>query len=337
MYFTNKKCGIIKLVGILLVILLMATVLGCNKESATGKTDGTQNQGGDSKTTYPLTIENFGRTLTIESKPQRVICFLPNSTEVMLKLGLGNLVIGQVHLDHTRGPLPELAKDYKNVKVIAYGKPSKEAVVAANPDFLYGPDWELGGENFQIDDLNNFGIKTYVSPAGTFPSDMKEVYEDILTIGKIFDVQGRAEEVVAKMRAKVEAIGKKTANVSKKPKVLIFDSASDTVFTGGPGLENDMIRLAGGINVFADLEKEWARVSYEEVLSRQPDVIIIHDYDVPSADEKVKFLKTHPILKDLEAVKNERFIIVPLENVFYGIRGAMTIETFAKGFYPDLF
>ena len=95
---------------------------------------------------------------------------------------------------------------------------------------------------------------------------------------------------------------------------------------------------AGGDNIFKDLnEKQWVTVSYEEVLARNPDVILIHDYDSPSVEEKIQEIKSNPTLSQLDCVKNERFATIALESVLAGDRMAYAVESMASEFYPELF
>ena len=78
-------------------------------------------------------------------------------------------------------------------------------------------------------------------------------------------------------------------------------------------------------------------MSYEEAIAREPDVILIHDYDSPSVEEKIEEIKSNPVLSQLDCVKNERFATIELESVLAGDRMAYTVEKLAADFYPDLF
>lgn len=120
---------------------------------------------------------------------------------------------------------------------------------------------------------------------------------------------------------------------------MVYDSGNDGVFTcSGINFESLLIEYAGGHNIFSDLdEKQWITVSYEEVLAREPDVILIHDYDSPSVEEKIKEIQTNPVLSQLECVQNERFAVITLESVLPGNRMAYAIESLAADFYPELF
>ena len=121
--------------------------------------------------------------------------------------------------------------------------------------------------------------------------------------------------------------------------MLIYDSGNDGVFTcSGTNFETLLVELAGGKNIFDDLtERDWVTVSYEEVLAREPDIILIHDYDSPSVEEKIKEITSNPVLSQLDCVKNQRFATIQLESVLPGNRMAYSVERMAADFFPDLF
>ncbi|MOA67056.1 hypothetical protein D3C78_1940550 [compost metagenome] len=73
------------------------------------------------------------------------------------------------------------------------------------------------------------------------------------------------------------------------------------------------------------------------MLARNPDIILIHDYDAPSLEQKIKDIQNDPALSQLDAVKHARFVSISLESVLPGDRMAYTVEALAKGFYPELF
>ena len=177
-------------------------------------------------------------------------------------------------------------------------------------------------------------MKVYVNSATT----LEQQYNEILDIGKIFKIEATAEKFVQDQKARVSAVQNKLKD--KEPvNVLVYDSGNDGVFTcSGINFESLLIKQAGGKNIFDDLsEKQWVTVSYEEVLKRNPDVIVIHDYDTPSVEEKIAEIKVNPTLSQLDCVKNNRFAIITLESVLPGNRMAYAVESFARAFYPSLF
>lgn len=283
---------------------------------------------------YPLTFDNYGTEVTVTKKPQKVLTLGPNCTELFVALGLTDYIVGNSLKNHSRGPLPEYADDFAEIPELNYSSATREAVISSGADFIYGIDWEFGGDGLNIEELAGYGMTVYMNAATT----LEQQYQEILDIGKIFGVEDKAEAFVNDQKARIKAVEDKI-NGLEAPKVLVYDSGNNGVFTcSGVNFESLLVSMAGGENVFGDLtEKAWITVSYEEVLARDPDVILIHDYDSPSVEEKIAEIKANDTLSQLDCVKNERFVIIELESVLPGNRMAYTVEKLAEGFYPDAF
>lgn len=258
----------------------------------------------------------------------------PNCTELFVALGLEDFIVGTTLQNHSRGPLPEYEETYKNIPVLNYGSATREAVISSGADFIYGIDWEFGEEGLDLAELESYGILVYQNKAAT----LEQQYDEILDIGMIFGAKERAQAYVEDQKVRIAAVRDKISGL-KEPNVLVYDSGTEGVFTcGGTNFESLLIELAGGKNLFDDLtEKQWATVSYEEVIARNPDVIVIHDYDSPSVDEKIAEIKSNPMLAQLDCVKNERFAVIELESVLPGNRMAYAVGRLAKDFFPDEF
>ncbi len=119
--------------------------------------------------------------------------------------------------------------------------------------------------------------------------------------------------------------------------MLVYDSGEDAIYTTGKALETQLIALAGGVNVFADLDETWSNVSWEEAVARAPEVIVINDYGQTSAADKIALLKHNPALASMPAIQNDRFVVLPLPSAFEGVRNPDAVRTLAAGFYPELF
>lgn len=279
---------------------------------------------------YPMTFQNYDRKVTVTQKPQKVLTLGPNCTELFVALGLGDYVIGRSLINHSRGPLEEYADVANSIPKLNYSSATREAILTSGADFIYTLDWEISEEGCNIEEVNRYGMNVYVNSATT----LEEQYHEILDIGKIFGVEDRAESFVENQKNRIKAVQDKLKD--KEPvKVLVYDSGNDGVFTcSGNNFESLLINLAGGKNLFDDLtEKQWITVSYEEILARNPDIILIHDYDSPSVEEKIKEIKSNPILAQLDCVKNERFATITLESVLPGDRMAYAVERMAEDFY----
>lgn len=282
----------------------------------------------------PVTTDNYGRSVTVTAMPQRALTLGPNCTELFIALGLGDKITGNTLDNHSRGPLPEYAAEYAKVPELNYGSATREAVLTSGADFVYGIDWEFGDGGLDIKELEENGMNVLVERASNFD----EAYSEIRALGKIFKIEARAEEFIKEQERRIKAVADKLKG--REPlRVLVYDSGSSGVFTcSGENFESLLIERAGGENVFGGLTgKQWVTVSYEEAVAREPQVIVIHDYDSPSVEAKIAEIKANSALSQLECVKNERFVTIALESVLPGSRMAYAVERFAAGFYPELF
>lgn len=322
-----------KVVGMTVCLSILTVLLiGCSSSST--KTPSSKSDESKSTKYETLKFDNYGREVVVTEKPEKVLTLGPNSSELFVALGLTDYIIGNSLDNHSRGALPEYEKDYAKIPELTYGSATREAVVTSGADFIYGIDWEFGGEALDLAELEDYGITTYMNSATTFT----EIYQEILDIGKIFQVEAVAEEYVADQKARIASIQDKIAD-QKAVNVLIYDSGGDGIFTcGGTNFETLLIQMAGGKNIFDDItDKQWTTVSYEEVIAREPDVIVVHDYDSPSLEKKLADIKNDPALAQLEAVKNEKFVPIALESVLPGDRMAYAVEKLAAGFHPEVF
>lgn len=335
-----KKVISIMLAGLLAVSMLTAcgskeTTQEITQEAeAAGAEASSEESPAAEEGAYPMTFDNYGREVTVTKKPEKVLTLGPNCTEMFAALGLEDYVIGRSLVNHSRGPLDEYADAVNKIPQLNYSSATREAILTSGADFIYALDWEIGEEGCNIDEVEDYGMTVYVNSAST----PEEMYQEILDIGKIFGIEETAEAYVADQKARLEAVQEKVKDLDPV-NVLVYDSGNDGVFTcSGVNFESLLVGLAGGNNIFADLdEKQWVTVSYEEVLARNPDIILIHDYDSPSVEEKINEIKTNPTLSQLDCVKNERFATITLESVLPGDRLAYAVESMAADFYPEVF
>ena len=105
---------------------------------------------------------------------------------------------------------------------------------------------------------------------------------------------------------------------------------------GDTGLQSLMLEMAGAENIFGDVAGQFVAVSWEDVVDRDPEYIIICDYYGEGyADEKIAKLKANPATMDMDAVVNDRFIIVPGLAMFPSLECMDAVELIAVGLHPD--
>ncbi len=317
----NKK----NLIKNFITIIMLFTTASCSgmDNKSTNMTEQVVNKN-------VVSVENYGRVVNIDSVPTKVLTLGPNCTELFVALGLEKYIIGRSLVNHSREPLPEYSEKVDAIPMLNYAEATREAILTSGADFVYAIDWEVSDFGLNIKEAEDYGMDVYINSANT----LEEQYKEISDLGKIFGVEDRANELIENQKTRISAVSEKVAKL-EPVSVLVYDAGHDGIFTStGSNFETRLIELAGGQNIFSDItSSEWTTVSYEDVLVRNPDIIIIHDYDSPSAEEKIKEIKTNPVLSQLECVKNERFVIISLESVIAGDRMAITVEKLAKDFH----
>ncbi|ERE06756.1 ABC transporter substrate-binding protein [Pseudogulbenkiania ferrooxidans] len=297
-------------------------------------------------TAYPLTIDSCNRKVTFQRAPQRAVSHDINLTEIMVALGLQNRMAGytgisawnklNAPLKQALGKLPELAGDY----------PSSEALLARNADFFFA-GWNYGlrvGGPVTPASLAPLGINVYELSESCAhvmkrpAASLDDVYRDIGNLGRIFDVEPRAQKVVTDMRAKVDGVTARVAKRKATPSVFVYDSGEDRPFSAGRlAMPDALIRAAGGRNILNDVNASWTRVDWETVVARNPQVVVIIDYGKVTAQQKIAFLQNHPALNKMAAVRDKRFIVLPYDSATPGIANADAIIALARGLHPEAF
>ncbi|MEG0439764.1 MAG: ABC transporter substrate-binding protein [Solibacillus sp.] len=287
-------------------------------------------------TAEALTIENEGMTLEYTEVPKRAITINQHVTEIMLALGLEDSMIGTSYLDdEIYEPLQEA---YAEVPVLAERNPSKEQIIASEADFIYG-GWASAFNPKNVmsrEELKELGINSYLQSSSIkVGPTVEDIYTDIRNISSIFRVEERGEALIEEMNKEIEAITEKLPANEEPIDVLVFDSGDTEVFTATQNFMNTLVTMAGGKNVFGDIEKNWATVSKEDAVDRAPEAIVVIDYGSTTAEEKIAFLKADPALSQTPAVQNEHFVVLPLSAASEGVRVAEALGILAEGLYPD--
>lgn len=271
-------------------------------------------------TDYPLSIDNCGVALTLEAAPQRVVAIKSTAAELLLALGLEDQLVGLAFLD---GPLPE-AFAGSDIPVLSEKLPSQEVVLETEPDFIYG-GWE---SNFAADGagerpmLAQLGVASYVAPAACrsvkpVKLTFDQLFDEIAEMGAIFDVEAKAAAVIAAQKAELAGVAADTRELS----AVWYSSGTKAPYVGAGSNAPAMIMGALGLqNIFGDVDEGWTAASWEAVVDANPDVIVLVDAAWNSAEAKKKLLAENPITSKLDAVINQRYLVVPVPASEAGIR-----------------
>ena len=292
----------------------------------------------------PVTVRSCNRDVTFDKAPERAISNDVNLTEMMLALKLQDRMVGYTGISGWKTLDEKLREGVKELPELSPKYPSKEVLLGANADFFFA-GWNYGmkvGGEVTPETLAPFGIKVYeLTESCIFVMQknkptMDDMFVDLLNLGKIFRVEDKAEALVTGYRKQLAEIQAEIGHVDQPPRVFVYDSGEEKPFTSGRyGIPTAMIEAAGGVNVMEDVEKSWTEVSWEPVIEKNPEVIVIVDYGQVTAAQKIAFLKSNPAFKNIDAVKNDRFVVLPYVEATPGPRNIEAIATLAKAFHPS--
>lgn len=276
---------------------------------------------------FLVITDDFGRTVVLQARPQRIVTLAPSATEMVFAVGAGDRLVG-------RDELSDYPPEAKNVASIGNTYPTinTEVVVALRPDLILAPG-VISPE--QVKALEDLGLVVFHQRT---PKDIEEIFEQIRTVGKLTGNSESAEKVVADLQARLRAIEEKVRQASARPKVFYELDATDPSkpWTAGPGSFIDrMITRAGGQNIGAALASEWGQLSLEELIRQDPDLIILGTANYGETPEKVR---QRPGWNRLRAVREGRIYPIDADLISRpGPRIVDGLEALARIIHPELF
>ena len=286
-------------------------------------------------------VQSCNRTVTFDSPPKRAISNDVNLTEMMLVLGLADHMVGYTGISGWKTLDEEMRANVKQLPELSSKYPTKEVIVGANADFFFA-GWNYGmkvGGEVTPETLEPFGVKVYeLTESCTHimkkgKASIDDMYADLLNLGSIFNVEDRAKNLVNDYKAELKSF-KSNLETGEPVRAFVYDSGEDTPFTAGLyAMPTALIEAAGGVNVMNGFEKGWGKVTWEEVVAQNPEVIIIVNYGSVTAEQKRAFMMANPAFANIEAVKNDRFVTLEYVEATPGPRNIKAIKTLAKAFW----
>lgn len=281
-------------------------------------------------------VLNAGRVLQIIDKPSKVVVLSYELAELMVEMGLSNKILAvapaESKLSDVKPKYREILKEIPVLKVEDMGIASYEQLENSGADFILGIyqskstiEFVEGKSKYDVD---NLPIPFYVMES-TIPGNnvMENFFRDLLNLGIIFDKDEKALKMVEKMRKSLAIYS--SNNIAKhRKKVFVYDSGVDAPFTVmSDAFETELIRKAGLKNIFEHSKGAYRQVTWEEVASYNPEIILIHDYiDEFSYEEKKEILKSNKKINRCEAVTNNQIYKVSLLDIFPGMRSLEIIK-----------
>jgi iron complex transport system substrate-binding protein len=210
-------------------------------------------------------VDDLGRLVAINGTPQRIISLAPSNTEILFALGLGDEVVAvTMYCDY---PPEALDKE----KVGDYYGPDIEKIVALQPDLILATDFH----RFDlIPALEQQGFAVFA----VAPQTLDDVLESIYRIGEITGKEAEALQLVNEMTSKIEAVEEQTGELEQKPSVF-YMTWHDPMWTVGRNTWiDDLINMAGGVNIFSENFESGAMVQIEWVVLHNPEIVITSEW-----------------------------------------------------------
>ena len=287
-------------------------------------------------------VMSCNRTVTFENPPERAISNDVNLTEMMLVLGLADRMVGYTGISGWKTLDAEMRSGVKELPELSAKYPTKEVLVGADADFFFA-GWNYGmkvGGEVTPETLAPFGIKVYElteSCSHIMDKDkagLKDMYADILNLGAIFGVEDRAEALVAGYKSELMNFKASLKSIEEGLRVFVYDSGEDAPFTAGRyAMPTALIEAASGTNIMDDFDKSWGTVTWEEVIERDPQVVVIVNYGDVTAEQKRDYMMSNPAFKNISAIKNDRFVTLEYVEATPGPRNIKAVKNLADAFW----
>lgn len=267
-------------------------------------------------------IDKMGRRVNIPSCPKRIVSLAPSITETLFALGLDKAIVGvTIFSDY-----PEAAR--AKARVGSFVNISVEKVISLNPDLIIGT--ADGNKKETIEQLERVGLPVYV----VNPASLDDIFEMILNIGKITGKSSVAKNLVHSLRDRVESVVSQTAGL-KRPRVFFQVGVDPIVTVGRNTLHNKLIALAGGINISGEELTKYPRYSIEEIIVKQPDIIIVTS--MKRGGNFAQIRNKWKRWKSIPAVKNNRIHIINSDLIDHpSPRIVDGLEEMAKIIHPEI-
>ena len=344
---------------VLALVMALGMLTACGTQNNTAPAPGNTNNGNNGNNTntepvashYPVTIDTYNYAkeqikVTFDKMPEKVVCTNQTQTELMLYFGLDKYIAGMAYLDGA--VRSDLQAQYDALKaagkeLTVKGYPSKEVVLALEPDFIFG--WRSAFADKSLGDVSEWhklGTNTMIlrcSNNTVNKRDLDAVLADIADIGAIFDIEDKTDKYIADTKALIQKIDEKVASLDRSPyrAVIIEPMGEGSWYCWGSNtLTGNLVVKAGGEYALP----AGGNLSIEDIVKINPEVIIV-DYmeeeGKTTAECEAAAIATITgveALAEVPAVKNGKVMAVNLTDVYGGgIRMVPSVEAMFNFMY----
>ncbi len=342
------------LTKILSVGLLLSALTACSSDTATttsststtsestSSVESTSNNGNEvSENHYPVTIQNINYAgeeidIVFEQAPERVLAVYQGTIETMIALGLEDRVIACYGLDNEVKPEWEDAFAKMNYDESVFA-PDLETTMAMEPDFIFS--WGSLFADTKLGDVETWmarGTNCYIaanSHSYFKPNTLQNEYDTLLNMGKIFNVEDKAQAIVDEMKEEIEKTIVLTQGQETQRVLAVEFRANGSIDNYSTStIVGNMVESLGGELLLTDS----ASLLKEDILAEDPDVIFV--IYMPKGEENgADNIYLDEAFSSLTAVAEERVYGVMLGDTYASaVRTLDGIKTISAGLYPEL-
>lgn len=221
-------------------------------------------------TSEPIVIlDGLGREIILDQPAQKIVSLAPSNTEILFAIGAGAQVVA-------RDAFSDFPADALAIADVGggWGEYNTEAILALAPDLVLMS--ELSNPD-QVKALEDLGLKIFYL---SNPDNLEGMYENLRVVARLTGREAESETLIASLVERVAEVDHKIATASDTPLVFYELDGTDpnAPWTSGPGTFIDLlIARAGGQNLGSSLQGAWAQISIEELITRNPDLILLGD------------------------------------------------------------
>lgn len=273
-----------KILSIIFIITLIFSLLSCGFQPKTNETQ--------------IITDSRGVAVSFDKTPEKIVSLMPSNTEILFALESGGRIIAVS--DYCN--YPEETSDIP--KLPTGERLNIEAIIDLNPDVaIIG---NMTAMEDQVKQLEQAGVKVIVTKANS----LSETYEVIEMIGRVMDKDKEATKIVKNMKDGFEKIKKDVeGKASNKVYVEVSPLEYGLWSCGQNTFIQKLIDIVGAKNIFDDIEG-WAAVSEEQVIDRNPDIILTTSSPLTGIEDPVGEISTRQNWSRIEAVKNNKVVML---------------------------
>lgn len=266
-------------------------------------------------------IDETGRKVEVPVNPRRIVSLAPSVTETLYALDAGDRVVART--DYCDFP-PQVRQKPSIGGVI---NPNLEMIVSLRPDLVIGTP-EIN--KIQVaEQLAHFRIPLY----GVHARNLDDVLHSLEDLGVLLGASERATAVVRSLKARRDAVVQRVAG-RPRPRILYLIWYHPINVPGKNSFITSLITLAGGQSISADLKQDWAQMSLEEIVRRDPEFILVPRSN--EASPPLEQLKQWPGWNSTTAVRTNRVFEVRDDANHPSPRLFDALEEIAKILHPEL-